>query len=83
MKMALLAVLSWMVLGQDAVLQSRVVTTVRAAMTPALPFPASDDAGSLPATNDTEAFWMVKPLGLVMARLSADTMPVVAVPEYP
>ena len=63
MKMALLAVLSWMVLGQDAVLQSRVVTTVRAAMTPALPFPASDDAGSLPATNDTEAFWMVKPVG--------------------
>jgi hypothetical protein len=62
MKIALLAVLSWVLVGQDAALQSRVVTTVRAAMSPALPFPASDALGSLPATNDTEAFWMVKPL---------------------
>ena len=46
---------------QDA-LQTRVMTTVRQALSPALPFPESDALGSMPATNDTEAVWMVKPL---------------------
>lgn len=46
----------------DTVLQTRVMTAVRAAMAPALPFPASDADGALPAVNNTEALWMVRPL---------------------
>jgi len=45
-------------LAQDA----RVLTAVRTAMTPALPFPDSDAAGALPIGGDTEALWMVLPL---------------------
>jgi len=40
----------------------RMMTAVRSAMAPALPFPNSDDDGSLPANGNTEAFWMVRPL---------------------
>ncbi len=40
----------------------RIMQTVRAAMAPALPFPATDDAGAVPANNDTAALWMVRPL---------------------
>ena len=45
-------------LAQDA----RVVTAVRKAMAPALPYPDSDEAGALPVGGNTEALWMVLPL---------------------
>jgi hypothetical protein len=48
--------------AQDAALQSRVLTAIRAAMAPALPFPNSDAAGELPADGNTAALWMVRPL---------------------
>jgi hypothetical protein len=38
------------------------ITAVRKAMAPALPFPASDEAGALPAGGNTAARWMVRPL---------------------
>ena len=34
---------------------------VRLAMTPALPFPDTDDAGAVPKDGSTEALWMVRP----------------------
>ena len=40
----------------------RMMTAVRSAMAPALPFPNSDGDGSLPANGNTEALWMVRPL---------------------
>jgi hypothetical protein len=40
----------------------RLMRAVRAAIEPALPFPATDDAGVVPANNDTVASWMVRPL---------------------
>ncbi len=40
----------------------RIMQTVRAAVAPALPFPATDDAGAVPVNNSTEALWMVRPL---------------------
>jgi hypothetical protein len=48
--------------AQDEALTARVMTAVRAAMAPALPFPASDEEGSLPAGGNTTALWMVRPL---------------------
>ena len=39
----------------------RIVQAVRSAMAPALPFPATDDSGAVPANNSTEALWMVRP----------------------
>ena len=39
----------------------RIVRAVRSAMAPALPFPATDDAGAVPVNNSTEALWMVRP----------------------
>jgi hypothetical protein len=48
--------------AQDTALQDRVMAAVNAAMAPALPFPKTDDAGALPATGNTEALWMVRPL---------------------
>lgn len=44
-----------------AELQSRVMAAVRAAVTPALPFPESDEAGSLPKDGKTTEGWMVRP----------------------
>jgi hypothetical protein len=41
--------------------QDSVVKAVRAAMAPALPYPDTDDSGSLPVDNDSEALWMVIP----------------------
>jgi hypothetical protein len=38
----------------------RMMIAVRAAMAPALPFPATDDAGAVPADGDTDALWMVR-----------------------
>ncbi|MGH9384560.1 MAG: hypothetical protein ACRD2N_09775 [Vicinamibacterales bacterium] len=43
-------------------LSSRVLATVRAALTPALPYPPTDDAGELPADNSPNAPWMVRPI---------------------
>lgn len=40
----------------------RMMQAVRAAMAQALPFPATDDAGAVPANGDTAALWMVRPL---------------------
>lgn len=47
--------------AQDA-RETRVMSAVRSAMAPALPFPASDDAGVLPANGNTGALWMVRPI---------------------
>jgi len=38
----------------------RVMTVVRAALTPALPFPDTDDTGSVPANGSPEPLWMVR-----------------------
>lgn len=40
----------------------RVMAAVRAALAPALPFPASDALGSIPADGKSADPWMVKPL---------------------
>jgi hypothetical protein len=40
----------------------RLMQAVRSAMAPALPFPNSDEDGSLPANGNAEALWMVRPL---------------------
>lgn len=39
----------------------RIMAAVRAAMAPALPFPATIEDGTVPAGNNTEALWMVRP----------------------
>jgi hypothetical protein len=41
--------------------QDTIITAVRAAMAPALQFPATDDGGALPVGNNTDALWMVVP----------------------
>ena len=46
----------------DDALAARVMTAVRAAVAPALPFPASDELGSLPADGKANDPWLVKPL---------------------
>ncbi|MSO53021.1 MAG: hypothetical protein EXQ51_11530 [Acidobacteria bacterium] len=38
----------------------RVMTVVRAALAPALPFPDTDQTGSVPATGSPEPLWMVR-----------------------
>jgi hypothetical protein len=48
--------------AQDDVLAARVMAAVLAAMAPALPFPASDELGSLPADGKANDPWLVKPL---------------------
>lgn len=48
--------------AQGEALAVRVMQAVRAAMAPALPFPATTDDGALPAGGNTEALWMVRPL---------------------
>ena len=47
---------------QDDALVARVMAAVRAAMAQALPFPASDELGSLPADGKANDPWLVKPL---------------------
>lgn len=47
---------------QDEAQTTRVMTAVRAALTPGLPFPDSDADGSLPAGGNTTSLWMVRPL---------------------
>ena len=46
--------------AQDAT-ALRVMSAVRAAMAPALPFPATDQTGAVPADGKTEPLWMVRP----------------------
>jgi hypothetical protein len=57
---------AWVLISLTAVAQldpaDRMMTAVRAAMAPALPFPATDAAGAVPANGDTEALWMVRAL---------------------
>lgn len=48
--------------AQDTSQSDRVMKGVRAALAPALPYPETDELGAQPANNDTEAFWMVRPL---------------------
>ena len=40
----------------------RIMSAVRAAMAPALPFPATSEDGAVPANGNTESLWMVRPL---------------------
>lgn len=47
--------------AQDQPPTPQVMNAVRAAMAPALPFPASDELGSLPADGKATDPWMVKP----------------------
>ena len=47
--------------AQDEATVARVMAAVRAAVTPALPFPASDALGSLPADGKHDGPWIVKP----------------------
>jgi hypothetical protein len=48
--------------AQDQARVDRAVQAVRAAMAPVLPFPASDELGSLPADGKSNAPWMLKPV---------------------
>lgn len=48
--------------AQDDARVARVMAAVRAAVAPALPFPPSDELGSLPADGRNHGPWMVKPL---------------------
>ena len=48
--------------AQDAALQTRVMTAVRAAVAPALPYPDTDRDGVVPADGKPDALWMVRPL---------------------
>jgi hypothetical protein len=64
-RMVLAVVVVWapsLASAQDDALAARVMTAVRAAVAPALPFPASDELGSLPADGRANDPWMVKPL---------------------
>ena len=48
--------------GQGPVDGDRVMTAVRAALAPSLPYPDTDDTGSMPANNSPVPLWMVRPL---------------------
>jgi hypothetical protein len=48
--------------AQGAADGDRVMAAVRAAMAPALPFPDTDDSGTVPANNSPDPLWMVRPL---------------------
>ena len=41
--------------AQERAIESRVMTNVRAAMAPALPFPASDESGNLPKDESPDS----------------------------
>jgi hypothetical protein len=66
MKLAAFSLAAWCLASaasaQDTALQDRVVSAVRAAMAPALPFPITDEAGALPADGKPDPLWMVRPL---------------------
>lgn len=48
--------------AQGAADGDRVMAAVRAALVPALPFPDTDDSGTMPADNSPGPLWMVRPL---------------------
>jgi len=48
--------------AQGAADGDRVMAVLRAALAPALPFPDTDDSGSVPANNSPAPLWMVRPL---------------------
>jgi len=48
--------------AQGATDGDRVMAVVRAALAPALPFPDTDDSGSLPVNHSGAPLWMVRPL---------------------
>lgn len=50
------------VTAQDDALTTRLMTALRAALAPGLPFPDSDRDGSLPVGANTSSLWMVRPL---------------------
>jgi len=59
----------WMLLAaamtmpaQETANGDRVMAVVRAALVPALPFPDTDDSGSLPVDHSGAPLWMVRPL---------------------
>lgn len=56
-----ISVLAICLLPVAAPAQDSIITAVRAAMAPALPFPDTDDSGSVPVGNNTDALWMVLP----------------------
>ena len=61
--MTLAALVLIALFGQPAPADTdRIVAAVRTAMTPALPFPSSDEDGALPVGGNSEALWMVRPL---------------------
>lgn len=62
--LAVVATLAWPAhaFAQKSADVDRVMAVVRAAMAPALPFPDTDDTGSVPANNSTTVLWMVRPL---------------------
>lgn len=47
---------------QGAADGDRIMAVVRSAMAPALPYPDTDDTGSMPADNSPVPLWMVRPL---------------------
>jgi hypothetical protein len=59
---AVLALLPPALLAQEDAFAARIMAAVRAALAPALPFPASDELGSLPADGKAHDPWMVRPL---------------------
>ena len=60
--MKLLALILVALLGPQGGNADRILAAVRSAMAPALPFPATDAEGAMPANGNTEAVWMVRPL---------------------
>jgi hypothetical protein len=64
--LALFAIVGWMLggtgLAQEAP-PAAIMKAVRDALAPALPFPVTDDSGTVPANNSTEALWMVRHTG--------------------
>jgi hypothetical protein len=48
--------------ASSAALERRVLAVLREALAPALPYPMSDESGSLPADEVSTAPWMVRPL---------------------
>lgn len=59
---AVIACLPVVAAAQDLASSDQAMKAVRAAMAPALPFPPSDELGSLPADGKANGPWMVKPL---------------------
>lgn len=59
---ALIALVPASAPAQDSQEFPRLMNAVRAAIAPAVPFPDSDDLGSLPADGKSNAPWMIKPL---------------------